>query len=57
MPVKKHKTISSGMLYGCALGIIIGFVFNDIFSGMLYCMGIGSIIDLIKYYRKSKSNK
>ncbi|WP_270567566.1 hypothetical protein [Clostridium beijerinckii] len=57
MSVKKHKTMSSGMLYGCALGIILGTAFKDTVSGMLYGMGIGSVIDLMKYHRKSKHNK
>ena len=57
MSVKKHKTMSSGMLYGCALGIVFGAAFKDIVSGMLYGMGIGSVIDLMKYHRKLKRNK
>lgn len=55
--VKKHKTMGSGMFYGCALGIVFGSAFKDITSGMIFGIGIGSIIDFMKYSRKSKCNK
>jgi hypothetical protein len=57
MSVKKHKTMSSGMFYGCVLGIVLGAAFKDIVSGMIFGIGIGSAIDLMKYYRKSKLKK
>jgi len=57
MSVKKHKTMSSGMFYGCTLGIVLGVVFKHIVLGMIFGMGIGSVIDLMKYYHKSKRNK
>ncbi|WP_155241874.1 hypothetical protein [Clostridium pasteurianum] len=46
---------NSGMLYGCALGIVFGVVFNHIVWGMI--IGIGSAIDLTNYSRKSKRNE
>lgn len=57
MSVKKHNTMSSGMFYGCVLGIVLGVAFKHILLGMIFCMGIGSVIDLMKYSRKSKRNK
>ncbi|QAA32234.1 hypothetical protein [Clostridium manihotivorum] len=57
MAIKKHNTMSSGMFYGCALGIIFGAVFKHIDWGMITGIGIGSAIDLMKYSRNSKLNK
>lgn len=53
MSVKKHKTMGSGMFYGCALGIIFGSAFKDISFGMIFGIGIGSVVDFMKYSRKS----